>query len=146
MTSWSSTAPCGWWVWLMAKTIKPTDLGAAIQQELTVYHQDVTEAVNNLSAKAARDLVKKTRTTAPVGNRGSFRKNITSRVSKKGRNGDTYAWCVNAPDYRLTHLLVHGHATRDGGRTKGDPFLSNALAEVLPDYEKAVEEAVKNGK
>ena len=78
MTSWSSTAPCGWWVWLMAKTIKPTDLGAAIQQELTVYHQDVTEAVNNLSAKATKDLVKKTRATAPVGARGSFRKNITT--------------------------------------------------------------------
>lgn len=146
MTSWSSTALCGLWVWLMAKTIKPTDLAAAIQQELTVYHQDVTEAVNNLSAKAAQDLVKKTRTTAPVGARGSFRKNITSGVSKKGRNGDTYAWFVKAPDARLTHLLVHGHATRDGGRTKGDPFLSNALAKVLPDYEKAVEEAVKNGK
>ena len=146
MTSWSSTAPCGWWVWLMAKTIKPTDLGAAIQQELTVYHQDVIEAVNNLSAKATKDLVKKTRATAPVGARGSFRKNITSAVSKKSPNGDTYAWFVKAPDARLTHLLVHGHATRDGGRTKGDPFLANALAEVLPDYEKSVEEAVKNGK
>lgn len=130
----------------MAKTIKPTDLAAAIQQELTVYHQDVTEAINKLSAKAAQDLVKKTRATAPVGARGSFRKNITSAVSKKGRNGDTHAWFVKAPDARLTHLLVRGHATRDGGRTKGDPFLANALAEVLPDYEKAVEEAVKNGK
>ncbi len=130
----------------MAKTIKPTDLAAAVQQELTVYHQDVTEAVNKLSAKAARDLVKKTRATSPVGARESFRKNITSTMSKKGRNGDTYAWFVKGKDSRLTHLLVHGHATRDGGRTKGDPFLSNALDAVLPDYEKAVEEAVKNGK
>ena len=129
----------------MAKSVRPEQLGDAIGQELTVYHRDVTGAVNNLSAKAAKDLVKKTRVTAPVGARGSFRKNITSRVSKKDRNGDTYAWCVNAPDYRLTHLLVHGHATRDGGRTKGDPFLENATAEVLPDYEKAVREAIKNG-
>ena len=129
----------------MAKNINPADLADAIQQELTVYHQDVTEAVNQLSDKAAKDLVKKTRAKAPVGNRGSFRKNITSRISRKGRNGDTYVWFVKSPDSRLTHLLVHGHATRNGGRTKGDPFLSNALDDVLPDYEKAVEEAVKNG-
>lgn len=130
----------------MAERIKPTDLAAAVQQELTLYHQDVIEKVNDLSATAVKDLVKKTKATAPVGARGSFRKSIASRVSKKNRNGDTYAWYVKAPDHRLTHLLVHGHATRDGGRTKGDPFLQNALDAVLPDYEKAVEEAVKNGK
>lgn len=130
----------------MARTINPEDLGAAIDDELSLYHQDVTKMVNNLSAKAAKELVKKTRVTAPVGARGSFRKNITSRVSKKNRNGDTYAWCVNAPDYRLTHLLVNGHAKRNGGHTKGDPFLANATAEVLPEYERQVEEAIKNGK
>ena len=54
-----------------------------------------------------------------------------------------HIWYVKAPDHRLTHLLVHGHATRNGGRTKPDPFLHNALADVLPEYEKAVEEAVK---
>lgn len=129
----------------MAKSMKPSELADAIQDELTVYHSDVTEAVNQLSEKAAKDLVKKTRAKAPVGERGSFRKNITSRVSRKGRNGDTYVWFVKSPDSRLTHLLVHGHATRDGGRTKGDPFLKNALEDVLPEYEKAVEEAVKNG-
>lgn len=129
----------------MAKTISPEGLGAAIAEELSLYHKNVTQAVNKLSAKAAKDLVKKTRATAPVGARGSFAKNITSRLSKKGRGGDTYAWCVNAPDYRLTHLLVHGHATRDGGRTRGNSFLVDAMAEVLPDYEKQVEEAIKNG-
>ena len=125
--------------------VTPANLGEAIAEELTVYHRNVTEAVNKLSAKAAKDLVKKTKATAPVGYRGSFRSNITSRVSEKSRNGDTYAWCVNAPDYRLTHLLVHGHATRDGGRTRSDPFLVNAMAEVLPEYERNVEEAIKNG-
>jgi hypothetical protein len=31
----------------------------------------------------------------------------------------------------------------NGGRVPGDPFLKNALDEVLPDYEKDVEEALK---
>ena len=54
-------------------------------------------------------------------------------------------WYVKAPHYRLTHLLVHGHAKKDGGRVQGDPFLQNALDEVLPEYERAVEEGLKNG-
>ena len=52
-------------------------------------------------------------------------------------------WYVKAPDHRLTHLLVRGHATKDGGRTKADPFLENALDVVLPEYEQNAREAVK---
>lgn len=129
----------------MAKSIKPANLGSAIVAELTVYHQDITEKVNELTEKAAKDLVKKTKATAPRGHRGSFRRNIASKELEKGRNGSIHAWYVKDPDYRLTHLLVHGHETRDGGRTRADPFLVNALGEVLPDYEKSVEEAIKNG-
>ena len=130
----------------MAKGIRPQDLGEAIAQELSVYHEDVTRRVNDLSAQAAKDLVTKTKATAPVGARGSFRRNIASKLTSKSRYGSIYAWFVKAPDYRLTHLLVHGHATRNGGRTRPDPFLKNALDEVLPEYEKNVEEALKNGK
>lgn len=128
----------------MAKNIKPQDLGAAIEQELTVYHENVLERVNAAGQEAVKKLVKLTRATAPKGARGSFRKSITSKEDKK-RFGNTYVWGVKSPDYRLTHLLVHGHATRDGGRTKADPFLQNAVDQVLPEYEKNVEEAVQNG-
>ena len=129
----------------MAKSIKLADLGATLEEELTMYHEDVTQKVNKLSRDAVSKLVKLTRQTAPEGARGSYKKNITSKLVKKSPRGETHAWCVNAPDYRLTHLLVHGHATRDGGRTKSNPFLQNAVDQVLPEYEKNVEEAVKNG-
>lgn len=126
----------------MAKTVKPGDLGKAIEEELTIYHEDVTDRVNNLSAEAVKSLVKKTKATAPV-RTGSFKKNISSKVLEKSPRGDKYVWYVKAPDHRLTHLLVHGHAKKNGGRVKGDPFLKNAVDEVLPAYEAAVEEAVK---
>lgn len=128
----------------MAKNVKPQDLGAAIEQELTLYHENVLERVNSAGQEAIKKLVKLTRATAPKGARGDFRKHITSKEDKK-RLGNTYVWGVKAPEYRLTHLLVHGHATRDGGRTKPDPFLQNAVDQVLPEYEKKVEEAVQNG-
>lgn len=124
------------------KGIKPDQIGAALQETLGVYHEEVTERVNLCSKEAAKSLVKKTKATAPKAS-GSFKKNIASKKLEEGKSGDTYVWYVKPPEHRLTHLLVHGHRTRNGDRTKADPFLENAISEVLPEYEKAVEEAVK---
>lgn len=128
----------------MAKSIKPSGLSAAIEQELTIYHTDVVERLAKAGDEAVKQLVKLTKSTAPVGARGSFKRNIAGKLLERSANGSKHVWYVKAPDHRLTHLLVHGHATKDGGRTKADPFLQDALATVLPDYEKAVEEAIKN--
>lgn len=128
----------------MAKSIKPEDLAGAVEQELTIYHADLVERVSKAGEAAVKKLVQLTKSTAPVGFRGSFKKNISSKLLEKNKRGARYVWFVKPPDHRLTHLLVHGHTTKDGGRTKADPFLQNALDIVLPEYEKAAEEAVKN--
>lgn len=126
-------------------SITPDRLSEAIEQELSIYHENVEDKLREVTRQHMTDLVKKTRATAPVGKRGTFRKNIAGdfRGLKKGRTIKA-TWYVKAPDYRLTHLLVHGHAKKNGGRTRANPFLHNALNEVLPAYERAVEEAVKN--
>lgn len=130
----------------MANSISAADLAAAIEQELTIYHSDVVDAIDAAGQESIKKLVKLTRATAPVGARGSFKRNITSKRLSKTDRGSSYVWYVKPPDHRLTHLLVHGHATRDGGRTRADPFLKNALDTVLPEYEKAIKEAVQHGK
>lgn len=129
----------------MAKSIKPDALSKALEQELTVYHDHVVEGIDEAAATAVKKLVKLTKATAPVGARGSFKKNIASKLLEKGKRGSKYVWFVRPPDHRLTHLLARGHATRDGGRTKADPFLENALEQVLPEYEQEVKEAIENG-
>lgn len=121
------------------------DLGAAIAQELTIYHNEVVEKVDSIGQESIKKLVSLTRSTAPAGKRGEYRKSISSKQLVKEKNGSTYVWYAKSPNHRLTHLLVHGHETRDGGRTKANPFLQNALDTVLPEYEKKVEEAIKNG-
>lgn len=127
----------------MANTIKPDALGDAIAKELTLYGQDVVDRVNVASKNAAEELVTITKATAPK-KTGSFRRHIACKLKEQSRTGDeTYVWYVKAPDYRLTHLLVHGHATTNGKRVPGNPFLHNAVDAVLPEYEKALEEAVK---
>ena len=127
----------------MSKTIGFDGLSKAIADELTTYHKDVIEKVNDAGREAAEKLKKLTKAKAPK-DTGSFRKNIAVKEETASATGDKkYTWHVKAPDYRKTHLLVHGHATQNGGRVPGDPFLQNALDEVLPEYEKNVEEALK---
>jgi hypothetical protein len=127
----------------MAKSIKPEDLGAVIDKELTMYHKNVVNRVNAAGEKAVKALVRRTKATAPQ-RTGDFRKSITSTTQTNPATGDKKSiWHVKAPHHRITHLLVNGHAKVDGGRVAGDPFLANAVEEVLPQYEQEVEEAIK---
>ena len=130
----------------MSKAIKPEDLGKAIKQELTLYSKAVQDGVNDAGRDAMKKLIKQTKATAPVGYRKKFKKGITFTEERSPLGSIKYTWGVKAPDHRLVHLLVHGHAKKDGGRTKSNPFLANALDTVLPEYERAVEEAIKNDK
>ncbi len=127
-------------------TLTPDKLVEALQQELTIYSEEVNDKLRDVTRQHLTDLVRKTKATAPVGYRGSFRKNIAGdfRGLKAPGRSISGTWYVKAPDYRLTHLLVHGHAKKGGGRTKANPFLNNALDEVLPAFEKAVEDAIRN--
>ncbi len=109
---------------------------------LTIYAEDVTEAVNAAGAEAIKKLVKLTRASAPV-RTGGYYKAITSKTIRRP-SGNLYIWGAGSRHGRLTHLLVKGHPTGNGGRTKGDPFLANALEEVLPEYEEKVKEAIND--
>lgn len=130
----------------MAKktNVKIDGVAAAIQDILQEYADGVEDGVERVTKRAMDNLVDKTRATAPVLT-GSYRKNITSEKVIDWK-GSKYVWYVKAPDHRLTHLLVHGHATRNGGRSKKFPFLQNALNSVLSQYEQDLQEAIKNGK
>lgn len=128
----------------MSRHISIEAIDAELKRDMTIYGRELTEAVEAEGRKAMKKLVKQTKATAPIGERGAFRRNIAMKEIKQGSRGmKKYVWYVKPPDYRLTHLLVHGHATKDGGRTKANPFLQNALDQVLPEYEAAIEEAIK---
>ena len=131
------------------------DLSTQMEQVLTIYSEEINEKLRVITTESMKQLVKETKATAPKGrraNKDSYRKHISGdyRGTKKSARGlkgqDIHAiWYVRAPDYRLTHLLVKGHATRNGGRTNANPFLQNAREKVVAEYEQKVQEAISNG-
>ena len=133
-------------------SIMANELNAEMERVLTTYSEEINDKLREITRESMKKLVKETKSTAPKGRRkGQFKKNITAdykglKRSARGLKGqDVHAtWYVKAPDYRLTHLLVHGHATMDGGRTRANPFLQNAVDKVIPEYEAKVQEALKD--
>lgn len=123
----------------MAKTVKPGDLAKVIEDELTIYNERVTARVNTAGEEAMKKLVQRTKATAPKLT-GDYAKHISSK-RETGTRGDRFIWYVKSPEHRLTHLIVKKHAHR----STPDPFLANAVDEIIPEYENAVEEAVQNG-
>ena len=130
----------------MSKTISTSQLGEAIAEMLTLYREEKIEQVNAIGEEAIKKLVGMTQKSAPARpGGGRYKKSITYIDDLNPVTGDKeYTWGAKAPQHRLTHLLVKGHATPDGGRTRGDSFLEDAMDVVLPEYEKAVEEALKS--
>ncbi len=128
-------------------------LGTQMERVLTIYSEEINEKLRGITTESMKQLVKETKATAPIGRRkGRYKKQIAAdysgtRQSARGIRGQKVSatWYVKAPDYRLTHLLVKGHATNDGGRTNANPFLQNAVDHIIPEYERKVEEVLSNG-
>ena len=119
------------------------DLADAIGERLTVYQSETARKILGVTKSTMKRFVKITKQTAPR-RTGKFAKAIRSTVEDNGITGSKGIWYVGGKEYRLTHLIINGHQLRQGGRTKGNPFLENALESVADEYIKGIEEAVKN--
>lgn len=122
------------------------NLTTEIEELLQDYNKTVIEGVKKETKKAMKNLVKGTKKDAPVGKRNKhYKDSITSKKISESEDSLVLEWYVKDPNYRLSHLLEKGHATRDGSRTKAYHFISNNLEKVKEDYEKGVNEVIKNG-
>lgn len=125
--------------------ISPEQLSAAIQEELGVYGDSIRDGVDKEAGKAIKKLVSDTKAAAPVGHRGNFKRAITYVKGSGGVRSPSYVWGAKAPEHRLVHLLVHGHATRDGRRVGSKLPLASLLAEAEKEFEAGVRRIIEHG-
>ena len=129
----------------MSKNVNIDDLSDAIREELDIYDIDISQEIKRQTVKSIMQCVAATTLTAPVGTRAThYRDAIAWSTLEDTYRKTIVQWYVKAPNYRLSHLLNNGHATKNGGRVEGTNFITRAHDETVKDYEKKIEDIIKN--
>ena len=129
----------------MSKNVKIEDLSNAIGKELEIYDRDIAQKIKRQAVRSIKQCVETTKLTAPVGKRTKhYRDDIAWRTLEDTYRKTVVQWYVKTPNYRLSHLLNNGHATKNGGRVEGTNFITRAHDETVREYEKEIEDIIKN--
>lgn len=117
------------------------DLAGEIVKALEEYTEDVVEKIDESAQRIAKESVKELKAKSPK-DTGDYAKSWKYKAFEKNGRVNTYAIYSNSS---LTHLLENGHAKRGGGRVVGVTHIAPVEKKAVKEFEKAVEEAIKNG-
>jgi hypothetical protein len=120
-------------------------LSAEIADSLKKFTNEVIEEADKTGERIGKDAVRKLKGSSPKGRRGKYAKKWRLKTIKQFGSPDTQIIHVGKPEYRLAHLLEHGHALRQGGRTKAQPHIAPVEDEVIEEYTKVIKEAIERG-
>lgn len=127
----------------MASRRVPADrLTAEIDGILAKYGEDLqgnlNEIVKEMSKKGAKELRRQSSST--FGGSGSYASGWTSKAEtgRVSAQGTIY----NGKLPGLPHLLEHGHANRNGGRTAGRIHISDVEEKLLKEFESKVKSKI----
>lgn len=126
----------------MAKKIPIDRLSAEINKILTEYGEEVQQNVDEAAAKVTKAGVRAIRSNASgtFGGSGKYAKGWTSKFEKGRMSSQGIIYNGAVPG--LPHLLEHGHANRNGGRTAGRPHIAPVEQKLIEDFEKKVKAAI----
>ena len=127
----------------MSDTVSIDGLADAISDTLQQYSDAVIDGVKKAEDVTAKECRENLEADSPVGATGKYKKGWKVTVTK-----DTPLekhTVIHNKEYRLTHLLEDGHATRNGGRTKAEPHIKKNEEKANAAFEKRVEEVLQNG-
>lgn len=128
--------------------IKPSELQEAITQELLKYNAEISKEIKKTVdevAKETKDVIDLHIDFKDVS--GKYRKSLKLKTVYEDDYTKKIKWYASGKEYRLTHLLEKGHATRNGGRTKAYPHIQYGDEYAKKELPKRIGEVIKkNGK
>lgn len=126
----------------MASTINIDQLANEIADSLSKYSNEVVEKVDTSSERVVKKAVKNLKATSPK-KTGKYSKSWAKKTEKQFAQPNNHI-IYNKEGWK-THLLENGHAKRGGGRVAGIPHIRPAEQQVIEEFTKEVEEAIRNG-
>ncbi|NLA28028.1 MAG: HK97 gp10 family phage protein [Firmicutes bacterium] len=124
--------------------VKIDQLASEIAKGLAEFTEEVTRHVDESSDRVSRAAVKKLKATSPK-RYGKYARSWTVKTESSFGQPNLRIVHARKPGYRLAHLLEKGHAKRGGGRVDAIPHIAPVEEEVIKDFVKDVEEAIKRG-
>lgn len=126
----------------MAKKIPIDRLSAEINKILTEYGEQVQQDVDEAAQRVTKAGVKavKGNSKGTFGGTGKYAAGWTSKFEKGRLSSQGIIYNGTVPG--LPHLLEHGHANRNGGRTSGREHTGPVEQKIIEDFEKAVKAAI----
>lgn len=113
-----------------------------ISDILNEYSSEIQEAITSDAQVVAKAAQAELKNTSPK-KTGAYRKGWRVKTEKsKG-----YVECIvhNATNYQLTHLLEKPHLKRNGGMTTPQVHIAPVEQKAVKQFEKDVENIIKNG-
>ena len=124
--------------------VKADQLAQSISKALTEYSELVFDDAYAAGKESAQIVVKEIKATAPVGHRKKYAKSW--RVKETYKDSRKFHLVCHSPtQYRLAHLLEHGHAKRGGGRTAAKPHIAPAEEKGIENFEEKITKAIEGG-
>lgn len=112
------------------------ELAKLIADDLAEYSEEVEEEIAITIDKVAQEALQATKDSAAISHLDHYKKGFYIKNEYKARgNKGQYKLRIAQRNYRIAHLLEHGHVTRNGGRTRAFPHWANGqkVANTLPD-------------
>ena len=128
------------------RTVDIDNLSDAIMEELNLYHQNIDAGIKKAISECSNQFVKDTKRDAPRGTRQKYYKHIARKNSVNKPHKYTDVWYVKDPEYRLTHLIVKGHATRDGDQTIAQDFITPNYEKMERKLDEEIKEVIESGR
>lgn len=113
-----------------------------INDILNEYSNDIQEGITREAELVAKEAVSELKATSPI-RTGKYRKGWRVKTTK----GRGFVECIvhNSTNYQLTHLLEKPHLKRNGGITTPKVHIKPVEEKSKREYEKKVENIIKNG-
>lgn len=119
------------------------DLTDVIMTELNAYSEEVTEELKAEVKQVAKECMQDIKNNAPRLS-GDYKKSWKNKTVFESDN-DIRVVVHSPKEYRLTHLLEHGHAKRGGGRVEGKPHIAPAEKRAEQKLMKKVKVTITGG-